>query len=181
MELSTRLCCPSAKGMSSMSWSVSSPEKIWTPSTRRAVFRPDLADGEGDHVLGGTGALPAGGRRDGEGLDPALTVGDLDRQQVIFPGRADLGHHNSGVLDGELRPGGIDSDLQSPKLFLHMEPPSGVMVRRLLDHPMPGPRSGFPCGKKMPAGAKTLPVGHLFSTETASAVGFPFFLHRHTI
>ena len=102
-----------------------------------------------------------GGRRDGEGLDPALTVGDLDRQQVIFPGRADLGHHNSGVLDGELRPGGIDSDLQSPKLFLHMEPPSGVMVRRLLDHPMPGPRSGS-LWKKMPAGAKTLPVGHLF-------------------
>lgn len=124
----------------------------------------------------------AGGRRDGEGLDPALTVGDLDRQQVIFPGRADLGHHNSGVLDGELRPGGIDSDLQSPKLFLHMEPPSGVMVRRLLDHPMPGTAERVPLvGKKMPAGAKTLPVGHLFSTETASAVGFPFFLHRHTI
>lgn len=104
-----------------------------------------------------------GGARDGEGLDPALTVGDLDRQQVIFPGRADLGHHNSGVLDGELRPGGIDSDLQSPKLFLHMEPPSGVMVRRLLDHPMPGPRSGFPWWeKRCPPGQKRSRSGIFF-------------------
>lgn len=116
-----------------------------------------------------------GGARDGEGLDPALTVGDLDRQQVIFPGRADLGHHNSGVLDRELRPGGIDSDLQSPKLFLHMEPPSGVMVRRLLDHPMPGPRSGFPCGKKMPAGAKRSRSGIFFPTRNRICGGFPFF------
>lgn len=51
MELSTRLCCPSAKGMSSMSWSVSSPEKIWDAVHPQGgvawVFRPDLADGEG--------------------------------------------------------------------------------------------------------------------------------------